>query len=926
MKFKVFIVLFFIAQSVFSQSNGAVSGVISDKNANNAPLAYASVMIKETKNGVTTDAEGKYKIVTPPGKYTLQISFIGYETLEVHVTIKAGEVVKLNKSIGPGNYTLNDVVIQRSVSREKETALLTEQKKAVEIKQSIGAQELSRKGVSDVEEGLTKITGITKVESRGLFVRGLEDRYNYLLVNELQAPSNSPFKKIIPLDLFPTDIVSVLSVYKTFNPNISGDFAGATVNIETLNSKPITKLTVGMNYTTLNNGQDFLMASSANTTQGFLGLVANDRALPSAYGSTPSGIKISPEDYTKSYQNNSWNTDVASSPINTSIGLLHADKFKFKSGSDLSYTLSLNGENKHIVRRGVDRTFLQGSGVYDNNLYKEDYKYQTAASALLALKYKHSRFDVVSNTFYLKSTESKIQDQLGYTNNQVSNPNIWIRLNQFEQSDYLNSQLFTNIKLTSSGKHTLKAGGSYVKTHFQQPDRKFIVGERVGENLINTSYGGNHLNRQYLDVKGNYYVSGLAEYQFKFKELENGKTNKFALGYNTFRNNFSLIYRIFAGQRLFNVNYTAPINTIDSFITNDVQSGVLYFREESNGDWKFKFDQFVNAGYANVFYNIGDKFEINGGVRAEKSKREIKYRNVFDGITDPYRKLVQDKLYILPSINSKYALNEKSNLRLSASQTITRPATMEISPIQYVSADGKVEKGNPELKDSQNINYDLKYEWFPTNKEMIAIGLFGKNINNPIERIFIAGAGGSGQLTTFANSKTAVLYGAELEVNIQLSRISEALSNFSFGFNTSLLETQVDVEYGNTSLENNPTRDLQGASKWLINSDLKYEFTLGKKVKNTTTLVYNVYGDRIYAVGGAGIDHIYEKPFHRLDFVWSSKPFENVDVKFAIDNILNPEYKLELGKNSKQTIFENSNVLENYKRGTGFSLTIGYTF
>jgi len=70
----------------------------------------------------------------------------------------------------------------------------------VEIKQSIGAQEMSRKGVSDVEEGLTKITGITKVGSRGLFVRGLEDRYNNLLINDLAVPSNNPFSKIIPLD------------------------------------------------------------------------------------------------------------------------------------------------------------------------------------------------------------------------------------------------------------------------------------------------------------------------------------------------------------------------------------------------------------------------------------------------------------------------------------------------------------------------------------------------------------------------------------------------------------------------------------------------------------------------------------------------------------------------------------------------------
>jgi outer membrane receptor protein involved in Fe transport len=925
MKFNLFSIAFFCFSIAFSQNKGSISGVISDKESKNAPLAYANVSLKNTTYAVTTDLEGKYKISAESGNYTLQISFIGYETVEMPVTIKTNENLKVNKSIGSGGYTLEDVVIKKAVSREKETALLTEQKKAVEIKQSIGAQELSRKGVSDVEEGLTKITGITKVESRGLFVRGLEDRYNYLLINELQSPSNSPFKKIIPLDLFPTEIVNVLTVYKTFNPNISGDFAGATVNIETIASKPITKLSVGLGYTTQNNGEEFLIASSANNTQGFFGFMTNDRAIPAAFGNTPSGVKISAQEYNNTYNQNTWNTDVSSSPINSSIGILHADKIKTDNGS-FNYTISLNNENKYIIRKGVDRTFQQGSGIYDNNLYKEEYKYQTSTSALLGLKYKTNRFDIASNTLYLRSTESKIQDQLGYTNNQVSNPNIWIRMNQFEQSDYFNTQLLGNAKLSSNDKHTIKVGGSFVKTKFQQPDRKFIVGEKTAQGMINTSYGGNHLNRQYLDVKGNYYMSGLLEYAFKFKELSNKKSNKVVIGVNSFRNDFSLTYRIFAGQRLFNVNYTAPIDQIDEYIVNDVNSGILFFREESNGDWKFKFNQFVNAGYANLFYNIGEKFEINGGVRAEQSNRVIKYRNSFDAITSTYRKLDENKLYFLPSINTKYALTDRANVRFSASKTITRPATMEISPIQYVSADGKVEKGNPELKDSQNINYDLKYEFFPSNKEMIAVGLFGKSLKNPIERVFIAGAGGSGQLTNFVNSDAATLYGAELELNLQLSRIFQALSNFSFGFNTSFLQTKVNVNYGVNSLENSPSRALQGASNWLINSDIKYEFSFNKTMKNTMNLVYGVYGDRIFAVGGSGIDHMYEKSFHKLDFIWNSKLSENIDVKFSADNILNPEYKLELGNNSKETINETSKVLESYKRGVGLSLSVSYTF
>jgi len=927
MKLKLLILTLFISVFGFSQNKGTITGILSDKDSNNQPLPFANVTLKGTKIGVNTDIDGKYSISVSPGNYVVQFSFVGYETVEVPVNVKEGATVTLNKAIGSGSYKLEDVVIKATApSREKETAILLDQKNAVVFKQSIGAQEMARKGVSDVEEGLTKITGITKVESRGLFVRGLEDRYNNLLINELQAPSNSPFTKIIPLDLFPTDIVGVLNVYKTFNPNISGDFAGATVNIETVQAKSITKLSVGVGYTTNNNAADFLIHSDANNTQGFFGLNGKDRQLSGVFGKVPSTKIMTPDEYNNAYENNTWNVDKTSSPLNTSVGFIHAEKFNLENGNKINYTLSLNGDNKYVIRKGVDRTFILGAGDYDNNLQKESYSYQTNASALAAINYKTNRFDIGLNSFYLRSTDSEIQDQLGYTNNQSSNPNILIRTNQFDQSDYINSQLFGNVKLTSDEKHTLKFGGSFVKTSYEQPDRKFIIGEKVSPTEINVSYGGNHLNRQYLDIKGNYYFSGLLEYNLKFNEKENGKSNRLTVGYNVFENDLKSTYRIFSGLRSVNKNYTAPINTINSFIVDDINNGILAVREESNADYKVKLNQIVNAGYINYLHNFGEKLEVNAGVRVENSDRIVSYRSIGQIINGPYKKIDDQNLDILPVLNAKYQVTETSNLRFNGSKTITRPVTMELLPIQYISPDGKSILGNPNLKNTENFNIDLKYELFPKNNELIAVGLFAKQIQNPIERIFIASAGGSGQQMNYKNSKEASLFGAEIELLLQLDRISPALADFSFGLNTSLSKTNVKVEYGATSIENNPSRKLQGASEWIINSDLKYDFEFSEIMKNSISLVYGVYGPRIFAVGSAGMDNIYEKPFHKLDFIWSSKLTKNIDAKFSVDNLLNPLYKMELGNNNKFAINEDSLLLESFKRGRGFSLNLSYTF
>ena len=926
MKFRLIFITLFITAVSFSQNKGAITGILTDKEANNQSLPFANVLIKETSNGANTDIDGNYSIAAAPGNYTLQFSFVGYESVEVPVTVVANETVTINQALGSAGYKLEDVVIKATVNREKETALLLDQKQAVVIKQSIGAQEMARKGVSDVEEGLTKITGITKVDGRGLFIRGLEDRYNNLLINDLQSPSNSPFKKIIPLDLFPTDVVGVLNIYKTFNPNISGDFAGATVNVETPQPKNITKLNIGFGYTTNNNLKNFLLSDDANSAKGTLGMIGNDRALSGIFGSVPSGQKLSPAEYENAYGKKSWDVDQTQSPLNSSIGFLHAQKFNLKNEKNISYIMSFNFENKYSFREGVDRTFNLGQGNYDKNLYTTQYGYQTTFSALGGMKYKTNRLNLNFNTFLIKATESKIQDQLGYTNSLANKTNNLIRMNQYEESNYWNTQLYGDYKITEDGKHSIKAGGSYVKTSFQQPDRKFITGTKVNENEINMSYGGNNLNRQYLDVKGNFYASSLVEYNLKFGEKE--RTNILSVGYNSTLNDMQSTYRFFSGRRNIEKNYTANLNSISENINDDINNGILYVQEESNGDYKVKLNQFVNAGYFNLFMTFGEKWDLNAGIRGESSTRTIKYREQGDPFGSAYRKKTDDKLDVLPSINAKRILNENSNLRVSLAKTITRPVAMELLPINYINADGTSESGNPDLKDSENYNLDFKYELFPNTKELFAVGVFGKIINNPIERVFKPTANSGGQITTFKNSEQAVIYGAEIEMLFQLSRINESLANFSLGFNTSLMSTDVkiDLKKQGNELENSTNRKLQGASSWLINSDLKYDFILNKDWKNSMTLVYNVYGDRIFAVGSSGIDHIYEKSFSKLDFVWTNSISKSIELKFGVDNILNPSYKKELGSKNTLNITEDSLILREFKKGVGFSFNIGYTF
>ena len=325
-----------------------------------------------------------------------------------------------------------------------------------------------------------------------------------------------------------------------------------------------------------------------------------------------------------------------------------------------------------------------------------------------------------------------------------------------------------------------------------------------------------------------------------------------------------------------------------------------------------------------MFFNVGEKLEVNGGLRFEKSDRTLKYRQLAqaDLTTGPFRSEKVEKNYFLPAINSKYKLNDNANLRMVVSQTITRPVLMELLPIQIVNPDGTVTLGNKDLKDTQNLNFDLKYEFFSNNKDLFVIGAYAKNIKDPIERVYIASAT---LLTTYQNSISANLYGAEFESIVNLKNISPYLENVSFGLNGSFMQTKVQISDAN-QLENNPSRELQGASNWVINSDVKYDFTLGKEIKNSATLVYGVKGRSIYSVGTAGLDNIYELPFHKLDFIFTSKLTKNLNAKLSVDNILNPAQQFELGKNNRTTILESSLITREFKRGVGFGLGVSYIF
>ena len=232
MKHLFYLFVFLYSICSFAQGPSTISGTVTDKDMETVTLPFVNISLQGTNIATTSDENGHYSIEVKPGFYTVEFSYLGYLTSVENVTVNASEEKNLNKELLSDSEELTEVVIKARVNRQKESALLMEQKNLVEIKQHIGAEEFSKKGVGNAAAAVAKISGISKAEGSGtMYVRGLGDRYNSTSLNGLPIPSNDTEKKNIDLELFPTDIIQYIGIDKIYSAKMFGDFAGGNIDI-----------------------------------------------------------------------------------------------------------------------------------------------------------------------------------------------------------------------------------------------------------------------------------------------------------------------------------------------------------------------------------------------------------------------------------------------------------------------------------------------------------------------------------------------------------------------------------------------------------------------------------------------------------------------------------------------------------------------
>ena len=885
-----------MAAQVFGAGEAEVNirGSIKDRNSKE-PLIGATVQIVGSNLATMTDIDGNFQLSgVKDGIYDIEIKYVGYKTaVKRQVNIEDNKITTLDFEMVTDEHLLSDVVVVAKANRESENVTLLEQKRSVVAVQAVGAQELSRKGVSDAQGAVTKISGISQQDGvKNVFVRGLGDRYNITTLNRFPIPSEDPEYKNIALDFFSTDVIQSVEVNKAFYSNTLADVAGANINITskelTGDGKLNVSLSGGLNTQTVSS--DFLKMDGVNAF-GFA-----DKTQP--------GENFSGYDFRNSLDPSKQNMQ-----INQSYALSGGKKFRIGENNRLSFYL-VGSHNKDYTHYEEEVRNSTTTGTLSQDMDGDISQVETSQLAMANIEYSHNhKHRIAYNFMMVHAAKESVGEYLGMDNDYQSSDTFegFMRRQQTNDNLLFVNQLSSKWELNK--KFDLHAGVSYNTIKGSEPDRRI-------NNLSKTDEG-------YVPMKG----TGVQ--QRYFSELNEKDLNLRA----------SLVYKIadrfeqnsnvqigYMGRIIDDgfeaVEYDMSVVRQSVFDINDVRFDGYYNQDNYLADnflLDYNLDEYgvkknIHSAYAEATYQFTSKFIANLGLKYDDVYMKVDY-NVNRGGSKGEQKI--DKSYFLPSLNLRYNVNDNHALRLAASKTYTLPQAKEISPYRYVGVSFK-SQGNPDLKPSDNYNIDLKWDWYLSPSELFSVTGFYKYIKRPISRIEIASAGGFLSYRNIADHATAAGVEVELKRNLFSRQLqNDGLSKLSFGVNGAYTYTCAKVP-----LATDPTgSQLEGAAPWIVNADLSYLLRKGTN-SFSTGLVFNYFSDRIYTIGTQGYQDIIENGIPTLDFVASAQIGKYFAVSLKARNLLNSTHQLtRKGNADNQEV-----VLSKYKKGMDFSIGLSCSF
>ena len=824
-----------------------------------------------------------------------------------------------------------------------------------EVVSVLSQADIARTGEGDIAGALKRVTGLSVVGGRYVYVRGLGERYSLALLNGLPIPSPDPLRRVVPLDLFPTSVLASSVVQKSYSANFPGEFGGGVINLTTRAVPKEPFFTVGgsIGANTATTGQLGYVYSGGRIDwtgfdRGTRNLPAGIRASQDSGKALALGANYSLrqlQDITATLTNAETNVILRNDNIPVNWGANMSGGRAFDVGdARLGFVFAAGFSNDWQTKAGKQQLsggVAVGPGGTQQLNPDQDFNFastelRSVLNGLISFGAEFGDHKIRFTNLYVNDTIKEARIQSGIDDINVGRDRLLQRnaTAQFRRQ-LIDTQFVGEFKFSDL---TVDVRGTYANSKRLSPYERFnnyAFSAEFGDYVNDLRSPGQSSLVAFSRLNENVWGGGL-DLGYKFR---NGPFPiKLTAGYaysKADRSSERFDYRYQANAAL----PGAVTQQRPDFLLSDynVYTYGIILNSISTVAPRYDARLTVHAGYGQIEIEPTDGVQMVAGVRYESGRQNVTPLDVFNANPGSAFNTPTNinKGYWLPALTVTWNFAEDMQLRLAASKTIARPQFRELAPQPYFDTDSdRLSFGNQFLTNSELINLEARYEWYFGKDERLAVGGFFKDIDKPIDAIAFV-QGGTFQ-TTFANAPNARLYGAEIEVQKYFD-----LSSWGSLFETRRLFVSANYTWTNSSINVKagdttrfplsgttvPATDifknglpLTGQSDHVANLSFGFQDDEGLSEQ---TILFNYASNRVAFRGPSGQPDLVEKPGIRLDVVIRQGIKllgTDLEVKLEGRNLTNTRYQ-EFQRLNASRIDTNTYVL-----GRTFQATVSAKF
>ncbi len=927
MRFLGLIILFFTCSfNTFSQKT-VLEGKVTDAQTGR-PLTGVSVIIKSTNRGTSTDLEGRYTLsFSGTSKISIVFSYNGVTQQVDDIEIKSGTLTTQDLSLTQKGKTEEAVIVRTTSTARKETAasLITFQKNTNTVASVISAEAIRRSPDRNTGEVLKRTPGASLIDGKFLVVRGLADRYNQAMINGILLTSTEPDRKTFSFDIIPAQMIDNIVINKAFVPELPGEWAGGLIQVNTkdIPAKNFFNIQIGSGFNTQTIGKDFYKAKGGNTD--WLGIDDGTRSLGAGY-TIKSNFTLATQ-AEKNQIGKSLNNDWSAKPVSVIPNVSFQANGGFTGtflGKKVGGIIGVN-YSKNLRFTDITNRFQSISGGrFTEEFNYEDNRYttETTLGGIASLSVQLNSANKISGKAIINLNTNNYVIQRSGIDNTIREDVLGGEL-VFSQNTFFTTQLGGEHLIVPKLK--LKWYGAFNILDSYSPDqRRYQYRRPIGSQnpyqfLVGSTLAQESGSRVFQTLSDYIYTAG-GDAAYDFTLFDKKQTIKAG-------------YMLQVKDRLFDAQLFAnfmerdnaavrqlPIDQIfapGNFGDGSNISNLFSFNSINNRNFRYMANTILNAGFIQFDNQLSNKLRVVWGLRVEDFDQLLGSVKQWD----PRHKNTRQTDF-LPGVNATVKLDNKTNLRLSGSQTVIRPEQRELANLTLYDFElNSAVQGNSALVRNKVTNLDLRYEFYPRSGEVFTAGVFYKYFANPVEQVLLQG----GQIFTYINAEKATAYGVEMEIRKKLD-VVDVLKNFTIQANAAYVKSEVSA----SGRANFIKRPLQGQSPYLINIGLLYDL---EKSGLNATLLFNQIGQRIYLVGqvdgdtGDGIPNIWEAPRPVLDLQIGKKIIQKKgEIRLSISDILNQTQYFYQNADNKTSFQKNRDAYRFTRRyGSTVSVTFNYS-